>query len=263
MGIKVEIRSSQLPLRYQKYKLIPTTQGVMASVYLLGELYVLKLFDKETPLITIDLEIELLSCLQELPTPNVVEQFQIEGYEVVVFTQIKGDMPSIPTLKEIQQIGIFLKHFHTQSKTFKFQKEKLFSRNRLRELIRLSKNKMLQYYFDSIKLTLYNDGIIHGDLFPDNCKFLEGRLSGVYDFSDASMGDFNFELAVVTIAWCFDGVNLNQEKMHLLLDAYEYKRESRRERFLVYVKYALLYYATTRFLAKRDYMELLNRLKKL
>ena len=263
MGIKVRVDSFDLPLHYQHYKLIPTTQGVMASVYLLDDIYVLKLFDRDTPLTIIDAEIKLLNELQGLPLPHVVERFQIKEHEVVIFTQIAGEMPVVPTLENIRQIGSFLKRFHAQTKKISFNKENLFSTNRVANLIVLTKNKVLQKHFESIKLILQDDGVIHGDLFPDNCKFLEGMLSGVYDFSDASIGDFHFELAVITSAWCFDGAVLNQEKMNLLLDTYKYKKDSKRAEFIVYVKYALLYYVTTRFIAGRDYQELLERLENL
>jgi homoserine kinase type II len=263
MGIKVQVQSRDLPLRYQHHRLIPTTQGVMASVYLLDHIYVLKLFDRETSLSIIDAEITLLDELHGLPIPRVVERFQIKEHEVVIFTQILGEMPIDPSLENIRQIGYFLKKMHLQTEKILLKKEKLFSINRVAQLIFSTKNKLLQKYFESMKLTLHDDGIIHGDLFPDNCKFLGEELSGVYDFSDASLGDFHFELAVVTSAWCFDGVMLNQEKMNQLLEAYEYKKDSKRAEFMVYLKYALLYYTTTRHIANRDYQELLDRLENL
>jgi homoserine kinase type II len=259
MGVKRTITSDELPQAYQHLPLIPTRHGVMASVYLLGSAYVVKLFERETPLETIEAEVSLLNALQNLPTPKVVEQFQIENHEVVIFTQIEGEMHLEPTIQDVQEIGRFLKLFHAQSKEIEVKRESLFSKERLWRLVNSTGSKRLKKeYFFTVELTLHNDGVIHGDLFPDNCKFMEQRLSGVYDFSDACMGDFHFELAVVAMAWCFDGNRLNHQRLDALLDAYQPTRSI--ENFSIYLRYALLYYATTRFIAGRDHEELLERL---
>jgi len=259
MGIKRQVFIEELPSKYHHYKLIPTTHGVMASVYLLGEVYVLKLFEKETPLVMINSEISLLGQLQNLPTPKVIEQFQIEGHEVVIYSQIEGEMHLNPTLDDVREVGRFLKLFHARSKVIRLENEPLFTRNRLLKLILSTGSKRLQEIYSSIDITLQEDGIIHGDLFPDNCKFVGEKLSGVYDFSDACLGDFHFELAVVAMAWCFDDEVLKEERLEALLSSYGSAKS--REEFMEYVRYALLYYATTRFLAGRDYGVLLGRLK--
>jgi len=261
MGIKTTITSSQLPIKYQKYKLIPTTHGVMASVYLLDNRYVLKLFELDTPLITIDSEIKLLNNLNSLPIPKVVDRFQIEGHEVVIYTQIQGEIVSNPTSKDITQIGKFLKKFHNQSKNIKLESEKLFERDRLKNLIDLTHNRTLLNYFDTISLELKSDGIIHGDLFIDNCKFQNNKLSGVFDFSDACCGDFYFDLAVVVVGWCFEGNRLNRQKVDILLESYQIDIEYKI--FEKYIKYALLYYISTRYISNRNGDELLRRLETL
>jgi Ser/Thr protein kinase RdoA (MazF antagonist) len=48
------------------------------------------------------------------------------------------------------------------------------------------------------------DGIIHGDLFPDNCVF-EGRRIGVFDFIEAGPGSFLLDAAVVAANWALRG----------------------------------------------------------
>jgi len=259
MGIKTNITSSQLPIKYQKYRLIPTTHGVMASVYLLDNIYVLKLFELDTPLVIIESEIKLLKTLNNLPIPKIVDRFQIDNHEVVIYTQIQGEIISNPTPKDIAQIGKFLKEFHNQSKHIKLESEKLFERDRLKNLIDLTNNRTLLKYFNNISLELKNDGIIHGDLFIDNCKFQNNKLSGVFDFSDACCGDFYFDLAVVVVGWCFEGDRLNIEKVNTLLESYQTDIEY--NLFTNYIKYSILYYVTTRLLDNRNGDELLRRLE--
>lgn len=48
------------------------------------------------------------------------------------------------------------------------------------------------------------EGAIHGDFFPDNTFFRDGRLVGAIDFYFACREAFAFDLAVCLNAWCFD-----------------------------------------------------------
>jgi len=258
MGIKTSIKKSQLPIKYQKYNLIPTVNGVMATVYLLDNIYVLKLFEKDTPIVTIESEIKLLNSLKNLPIPKVIDRFEINGLEVVIYTQIQGEIVSNSTTKHIKQLGIFLKDFHKQSRDIELKNQKLFVKQRLKTLIDSTKNRTLLQKFNNISLKLNQDGVIHGDLFIDNCKFKDNKLSGVYDFSDACLGDFYFDLAVIVIGCCFNKSGLDRKKVEALLSGYE--ANIKKELFDEYIKYALLYYATTRFIAKRDYREFLSYL---
>ena len=255
MGIKREIYKRELPLKYQKYNLIPTTNGVSSTVYLLDNRYVLKLFSSKSD--RVNGEIELLNSISNLPIPKVIDRFTIDNQIALIYTQIAGDIIKTPTKDEVYQIGKFLKEFHKQN--IKIDSKELFSRDRLRELIISSKNITLLKYFNSIDIKLNRDGVIHGDLFIDNAKFRDGKLVGVYDFSDFSIGDFYFDLAVVSISFCFRDSILNIELLETLLDSYSASIDI--DEFIEYIRYALLYYSTTRYISKYNYRELLDRLE--
>ena len=257
MGIKREIYKRELPLKYQKYNLIPTTNGVTSTVYLLDNRYVLKLFSSQSD--RVNSEIELLNSISNLPIPKVIDRFTIDNQIAIIYTQIEGDIIKTPTKDEVSQIGKFLKEFHKQN--IKIDSNELFSRDRLRELIISSKNITLIKYFNSIDIDLNRDGVIHGDLFIDNAKFRDGKLVGVYDFSDFSIGDFYFDLAVVSISFCFKDSILDKKLVDTLLQSYSASIDI--DEFMVYIKYALLYYSTTRYISKYNYRELLDRLKTL
>lgn len=261
MGIKTSILPSQLPSQYQHHRLIPTIHGVMATTYLLDDSYVLKLFEHDTLTEILENEITLLSKLNSLPVPKVIDQFKIDGYEVILYTQMQGESVSQPTIQHIGEIGLFLKAFHAQSQNINISCKERFQKVQLKQLIDSTNNLSLIDHFHTIDLTLKSEGVIHGDLFPDNCKFETDTLSGVYDFSDVCLGDFHFDLAVVAVGWCFEKESLNKQKVHVLLEHYGSSIDSLT--FTSYIKYALLYYATTRFIAGRDYPILLKRLENL
>lgn len=260
LGIKTAISKDDLPLKYQGISLVQTTDGVSDSVYLLEEKFVLKIFESPS-LEIIENEKKLLKMTSTLKVPEIVDSFYIREKPAVIYTQIAGKSVDKPQIDQIRQIGSFLKEFHSLTKTLKSSNPILFSKNRLETLIMDSGNDELLKHFKSINIELKEDGIIHGDLFCDNAKFQNGLLSGVYDFSEACNGDFIFDLGVTAVSWCFEGHSLHKEKLEALRSSYSLDLEY--DRFKEYIKYALLYYATTRYINNRDYKELLMKLENL
>ncbi len=258
MGIKRPLHATQLPPTYRHYPLIPTTDGVSDTVYLLGERWVLKCFESNSPE-ALAQEQSLLRHLHPLPVPQLESSFEIAGQLCGIYTQIAGESPYHPTLGQIRQIGQFLQQMHTKTQGISSTTPPRFGRDRLHRLIKQSHYPPLLHAWEHLDITLHNDGIIHGDLFVDNAKFQEGRLSGVYDFSGACEGDFLFDLAVVASSWCFEGSRLHRPKLHTLLQSYGTPLSP--IHFTPYLHYALLYYTTTRYLAKQNYGELLERLR--
>jgi homoserine kinase type II len=69
------------------------------------------------------------------------------------------------------------------------------------------------------------DGVIHGDLFPDNVFFLKNELSGLIDFYFACNDLFAYDLAICLNAWCFEEPNaINVTKARALLHGYGARR---------------------------------------
>jgi homoserine kinase type II len=69
-------------------------------------------------------------------------------------------------------------------------------------------------------------GAIHGDLFRDNAMFVEGTLSGVFDFYFAAVDCLLFDLAVALNDWCIDLASgrLDEERAGALVAAYQAER---------------------------------------
>lgn len=65
-------------------------------------------------------------------------------------------------------------------------------------------------------------GIIHGDLFPDNVFFNKNQLIGIIDFYFSCEDFLCYDLAIALNAWCFDSEHIFQkERLKSLLSGYE------------------------------------------
>jgi len=260
MGIKQTITQEELPLKYRHYTLKETQDGVSHSVYLLEDMYVLKIVTLEE-LNALENEQKLLNELQNICVPKLLDIVQKTDFILAFYTQVEGISNAHPQVIHIKEIALFLKKFHTLSKDLNSSNTQIYTKKHLKILILQTKNEILVNHFNTLTCELQNDGIIHGDLFYDNAKFQGDKLSGVYDFTEACEGDFVFELAVVALSWCFESENLNSQKVNHLLQ--NYGTDIQYEDFKEYIKYALLYYTTTRYLANQNYQELLDKLEQL
>ncbi len=160
----------------------------------------------------------------------------------------------------LDEIGSFLGKFHTISKDLTTTNREYFSKKSLENMLKNSPEIFKKRYEYIKDISLKKDGIIHGDLFLDNAKFIDRKLSGVFDFTEATCGSFIFDLAVVANSWCF--YNLDP-----LLNSYNktspqkiYKKD-----LIEMMKFSALFYALQRYQAldKRDYHEYLNKFDKL
>jgi homoserine kinase type II len=257
MGIKREITLEKIKQYINVSKITATQDGVSDSVYILDDNLVLKVLE-DTDTSYIDEEKRLLNILKSLSVPNIVDEFDIDDTTAIVYTKVAGDSLKSTNIDDISQIARFLKSMHTKTKGLKSSNKSLFDKENLQSLIESTNSIEIKRIYESIDIKLSNDGIIHGDLFMDNAKFKNNKLSGVYDFIEACEGDFLFDLAVVASSWCIDDT-VDTLKIDTLIKSYD--KNIDKKIFREYIKYALLYYATTRYIANRDYKELLNKIK--
>ncbi len=88
----------------------------------------------------------------------------------------------------------------------------------------------LHYYAENTidDMSKLPQGIIHADLFRDNCLFVQDeppRLSGIIDFYYANRDALLYDLAIIANDWCFDKQGqLDMVKHQALLQAYHASR---------------------------------------
>lgn len=256
MGIKTLITLEEVSGIVSCTILTPTEHGVSDSVYLTDQ-GVLKLFESASTNAILE-EKNLLLNLSHLPvTKHSSDIFFLQEKPCVLYKKLNGQSLKHADNNHIIQMAAFMRSFHAQTAGLTSNNPALFELSHLQVLIEQTQYLPFQEIFDSITLRLSCDGVIHGDLFLDNVFFENGKISGVFDFIEACEGDFLFDLAVVAISWCLEEKN-DYSKVDLLLTQYNTKVTV--EEFIPYMKYALLYYATTRYLNDRDYQSLLAKI---
>ncbi len=256
-----------------------TKNGISDSVYIIfseDRKYLFKLYENSS-LAEIEREISLLKHISSLPVPKVIADKR--GEEItpfgdkffVIYSFIEGEI--VKNIKEIhlKEIGEFFGKFHSQSKNL-FH-ERRVDLDKVRDLLKYVDrddiDKFLPIFLKIKDLKISMDGVIHSDLFSDNAKFSSsGELCGVFDFSDAALGDFGFDLGVCAASWCFVNNEMDLDLIETLLRSYNAfsPKKFDLKSLKNYTVLALLYYALSRYKAKkekregvRDYRELLNR----
>ncbi|AFL69408.1 phosphotransferase [Sulfurospirillum barnesii] len=249
MGVKTTLTCKDLAPYFKATRLIPTLHGTSDSVYIVDDMYILKLFESVTCK-EVEAEVKLLKVCDSLPVARIVrEPFVVKGKPALLYEKAKGEVLAHASHAHIAQIGAFLRHFHAIARHHHSDTPPRFTQTILHEMIKKSGYTPFMNRFHTLSLELRNDGIIHGDLFIDNATFEADTLSCVFDFSHSCTGDFLFDLAVVALSWC-----QTQEEKKVLLKSYQSSISL--ERFEAYIAFAGLYYSGRRYLEQRDFNDL-------
>lgn len=228
--------------------------GVSDTVYSLrtnGGVYILKLFEN-AEYVQIKAERELLASLAPLPVVRTFGDItKLCGKPCALYEAARGLHPSDISELHIKKIGEFLASMHalTASLTSKNPPFAAVCAAKKQDCIG-SPFERYAYLFDEMA-QLPVDGVIHGDLFPDNLFFEGNELSCVIDFIEAFSGSFVFELGVVAFAFGARWIPAL---------AASYGRYSEDE-ILHHARYAALFYGVGRFLGGRDHEECLSFLR--
>jgi homoserine kinase type II len=165
-----------------------------------------------------------------------------------------------------RQIGAFLGKMHVASRSLGRRRRNRFAPERMqmiagkcqdaarREPERLSmqdvellRGELARHDWSGDELPT---GVVHGDLFIDNARFVRGRLAGVLDFEMASTGPFAYDIAVAIGDWAFVHDRLDLERAAAIVAGYEAERPlSNRERVALYdlCRFSAARFAMTRF----------------
>ncbi len=244
-----------------------TANGITDSTYIgttKDEIkYIFKIFETSTKE-HIENEIAILKTLDDLDVPHPLSKNIIlyENKPTALFSFIKGKISKDINIKQIEEISKFLKELHSVN-TIKPTNENIYDKYHFQKLLRQveSSNDEFKSRFEFIKdIDLENNSLIHGDLFPDNAKFIDDNLSGVYDFAQSCYGNKYFDFSVMIVSWCFKGHDFRFDFLEKALTSYDEKLTIKT--IEPYILYACLYYALQRYTRvnkAKDYKEMIKK----
>lgn len=159
---------------------------------------------------------------------------ELAGRPAAIVSFLEGVSVRRPQPKHCAQLGEALARFHVAALDFPLRRENALTVTGWRPLFESCRARAdevssglsaeLQAELDVLEKNWPRDlaqGVIHGDLFPDNVFFLGENLSGLIDFYFACNDALAYDLAICLNAWCFEGDgSFNITKARMLLQAY-------------------------------------------
>jgi len=271
MGVKTSLTLEKANLLFKEYifeTIVPTKYGISDTTYLAfstDSAYVIKYYENATQE-EIDEEEELLKNLHNHGLKvNFVLAESLDNRRWKLFSYIDGKSVLRPSFIEIRQIATFLAKMHTLCKSNVSEKD-VFDAKKIKEELQVVKGENIKVYhqvkeIERIKFSK-NIGIIHGDLFTDNAKFVSRKLSGVYDFVEAGSGSFAQDAGVTALSWAFNSLAKRSYFLRCYNSASKVKLS--RKELNSGMRFGALYYAMSRFNGKKlDYRELLKKYRDL
>tara|TARA_B100000029_G_scaffold515331_1_gene621800 strand:- start:4998 stop:5972 length:975 start_codon:yes stop_codon:yes gene_type:complete len=155
------------------------------------------------------------------PVPIVAKDgqalVQLHGKPAAVLSHLPGTSISEPTLRHCGLVGSMLANVHNASLNFSGGRSNSLTLkdwpNLLKQIgaegdlvspgITADLEDEIQYLSGHWPEDL-PQGVIHGDLFPDNVLFFDGKISGVIDFYFSCRDFLVYDLSVCLNAWGFD-----------------------------------------------------------
>jgi len=267
MGVKTSLTLKQANTLFSRYifeRIEPTKDGISDTTYLAYNSegsYVIKYYEDAT-LNEIDAEEELLKNLHNHKLKvNFVLAHAYDNRRWKLFSYIDGKSILRPSLLQIRQIATFLAKMHNLCRV-KGNEKNVFDLKRIKEELQVVKSKNIYVYHQlkelgEIKFSK-KFGIIHGDLFTDNAKFVSNKLSGVYDFIESGIGSLAQDAGITALSWASN----SQAKRAYFLRCYNSasKVKLSKEELKSGMRFGALYYSMRRYKSKNlDYRELLKK----
>ena len=159
---------------------------------------------------------------------------RLNGRLAAIVTFLSGLSPRRPDVQQCGEVGAALARLHLAGSDYLLHRANALSVQGWKALVKTCEPRansvamgLAQTIIAEVRLLEERwpaglpEGVIHADLFPDNVFFMDGRLSGIFDFYFACNDALAYDIAVALNAWCFeaDGA-FNITKGRALLSSY-------------------------------------------
>ncbi len=174
-----------------------------------------------------------------------------EGRVFCVFPWLKGQLSG--KAGDFESLGRHLAQFHDVTSAMEGPANPLGAEELLilvREFGLVNLKNEVEYLSRELELiadslVLSSDSAIHGDLFPDNVMWSNGKPTFI-DFEQSSVGDSMYDLGVVINAWCFAPSGFDRAAYRSLITGYEQVRGVNRERLMQGLRLSACRFTVTR-----------------
>lgn len=137
---------------------------------------------------------------------------------VCLFTYLQGEEKTKASLtaENVASVGKELARFHAAARGFSQKRSNPYATSKVREWLSAlalhSDSEVSQTAVELLEVAAHAmaapaeelpQGIIHADLFLDNVKWLDNKLSAFFDFEMACQGEWVYDLAITLNAWCY------------------------------------------------------------
>jgi homoserine kinase type II len=204
--------------------------------------YFLTLYEKRVQEVDLPYFLGLLAHLSArgIPCPLPVRARDgklwrmLNGRPAAIVTFLSGLSPRKPDVQQCGEVGAALARLHLAGSDYLLLRPNALGVEGWKQLVKTCEPRanavmmgLAQTIVSEVRLLEQRwpaglpEGVIHADLFPDNVFFMDGKLSGIFDFYFACNDAFAYDIAVALNAWCFepDGA-YNITKGRALLSSY-------------------------------------------
>jgi homoserine kinase type II len=164
---------------------------------------------------------------------------ELQGKPAAIINFLEGVWPRRPNATHCAGVGEGLAKMHLAGSDFPLVRQNPWSVQGWRPLFAIAAPRadglqfglrdFLEQEIDHLEQHWPRDlpqGVIHGDLFPDNVFFLGEKLSGLIDFPFACNDILAYDVAICLNAWCFEtDHSFNVTKARAFLGAYAGERK--------------------------------------
>ncbi len=163
---------------------------------------------------------------------------ELQGKPAAIINFLEGMWPRRPNAAHCAGVGSALAKMHLAGRDFPLVRANPLSVQGWRPLLEIAAARadelqiglrdFLEQELDHLEINWPRDlpqGVIHGDLFPDNVFFLGEKLSGLIDFPFSCNDTLAYDVAICLNAWCFEtDHSFNVTKARAFLGAYARER---------------------------------------
>ena len=205
MGVITEISLEEVQKLFPSYQIVrldATADGIMDTTYIISNAdksYILKKYERDISK-KIIADTKLLSNLFEAGLNVPILLSYNKGW--YLYKKLDGKNPKWINTNHIVSLARFMAKLHTETKKMKSDSD-FMAHYDLKNILNYTKKEHYSYFKKLSFVQEYkpkNDGLIHGDIFVDNCVY-NGSKIGVFDFIDAGDGEFLFDIAVALVAF--------------------------------------------------------------